>query len=471
MKNTEKKEIIYCSSGSEAFEKKFTLAREQMYEDSPFLYYLMSDVGFHRVRNFQAYAAVTMVHGQIKMLFNLDELDNDWWSVEDIKIVLLHETLHILFKHLLFMKDAELNHSLWNIAQDYVINHHIPSFVEKYDKLMEINDKWKKSSLNKVEKVIGFRPTKQKTASPEQKKLIDKINEEEYNKFKKIEPLFAACIYPKIKNVDGIKGMDFKTLTSTYVFECLFREAKKNGNVQYVKTDYHGISSEKTKKQGKPDDNEMEAKVRKHIAKAHKKSKADSRSDNGIGKVAGDLIAEVIQTINVKKNYKQILTNFAYKTIDKKAKRSWIRPSRRYPGQSPGRKQQRKPHVLMAFDTSGSMWDDDVMGNFKGQLSQLLNVCEAVTVVMGDTTETFRGDARKDKNILNKLKFSGGGGTSLQFMWDVAKEIKADGIICNTDGYINEPDTHNIPTVFMIYPHGQEFMPKTYINVKIDDCI
>lgn len=457
--------VQYVSTGSKEFEVKFAVARESVYKQSPFLYYLSNSVGFQRVRNFPAIAAMGAVgRGSLITFYNLDDLDNEWVTEDDIECVILHEMLHIVYRHLSYMEKD--NAQLWNFSQDFVINHRIPKLFNRYAELMRVNNEFTNELRQRLKDELNVDMDKK----IEDSKLLEKVNiisKECQKKYAKKEVLFASCIYPKIQDVPGIKDRDFNTLSSEYVFWCLYKDAESKGNVQQLYTDDHSMLS------GEEDKDLVDAIYKKALKDATKQTRESqvSGNDKMWGSVAGEEIKKVVGLVQSKLNYKQILTNFAKNVADKSVQKTWIKPSRRYRNQSPGRMRQRLPHVLWAADTSGSMWSDDVLDNMKGQLSQLLSVCETVTVVMGDVRETFRGDARKDKNILNRLTFSGGGGTDLQFMWDAAKQLRVDGVICNTDGYFDKPDLYGIPSVFMIYPNGVHFMPEKYINVNIDQCV
>jgi predicted metal-dependent peptidase len=59
--------------------------------------------------------------GKIQLLFN-SEILNQEYSVKNIKFIILHELMHILYLHLFLRKDADFDHDIANLATDHVIN-------------------------------------------------------------------------------------------------------------------------------------------------------------------------------------------------------------------------------------------------------------------------------------------------------------------------------------------------------------
>jgi predicted metal-dependent peptidase len=212
--------------------------------------------------------------------------------------------------------------------------------------------------------------------------------------------------------------------------------------------------------------------TKEEIRKAIKDAANDALStQKSFGNMPSNLSKEIFEMLKSKTNYLQIIQSFATSVKDSDRTRTWTRQHRKYPNQTPGRRREYKPTLIMGLDTSGSMWSDKIQTLMTSEIKALKEVCSSLWLVMGDTCEAARIDLNDKDFDVTKFKLKGGGGTDLQFIFDAAKELKADGIICHTDGYIPDFEGHNIQTMFFIYPGGHEVKPDKYKNHMIDDCL
>jgi len=152
-KNTELFSSIWYSIEDKHFDDKLTIARV----------YLPPD-------------------GKIQLLLNSEVL-NEEYSIKNIKFIILHELMHILYLHIFTREDANFDHDIANLATDHVINEALKrdekffdiecpkdafiipelvgqnlSWVEVYDYIMKnydkITDGWKIELKSKIKNEI-----------------------------------------------------------------------------------------------------------------------------------------------------------------------------------------------------------------------------------------------------------------------------------------------------------------------------
>jgi predicted metal-dependent peptidase len=164
----------------------------------------------------------------------------------------------------------------------------------------------------------------------------------------------------------------------------------------------------------------------------------------------------VLKSVRAKKrDYVKILEQFVGR-LRSEPMRSWTRVHRRHPLQIPGKKKGQKPLLCVVIDTSGSMWDEAIFKEIMRELLALKQVTEKIHVVVGDTELKGKWIFRHKLNA-SAVKFSGGGGTDLQFGWDYARDMKCDAVICYTDGWCGEIKDYEVPSFFMLTCKNQEF--------------
>ena len=118
----------------------------------------------------------------------------------------------------------------------------------------------------------------------------------------------------------------------------------------------------------------------------------------------------------------------------------------------PGRSEEKKGRVVLAFDTSGSMWyTEDLFKRILGSISELLRMykCEADLIDI-DTEVSHHTHIESGDNIPLNYKPKGGGGTDFNPAFDWARENKQDdidGLIYFTDlegTFPDAPPSYNV---------------------------
>lgn len=386
-------------------------------------------------------------------------------SVEDVAGLIEHECGHSIYEHIMLEKNSSKDPRTLNMAQDYIINESGQYLGKRYE---EIKDPKNNSILAKG----CF--------------------------FKDIEP-----IYPELK---GKTGNDF---TSNQLYDILI----KNEDNQNQNKDSNGQSGGKNNKlkqeQGKgqesnqseqgessrsegfdehgvlevseKEDGSLEIKgkindtqaqelsneIKSVIRESIEKLKRDNQLAKGIGQVGGQIgliLTEMIKT----RTDKNAVIDFVAK-IDSEEKKTFFKLNKRYPYLARGRRMKKQPIVVVGCDTSGSMGGETFFKMILDQIEKVKSICKEVHVVCGDVglCSVVLIDDLKNFDP-TKINFKGGSGTNLQFIWDYAESIEADGVLVHTDGEIPAFDDKTIDTMFFTYGEGNiSSQIESYQHVKV----
>ena len=469
-------------------EFKITAALNVLYDKSPFYYHFLKFLPkkFDTKLGYAAAVAMHKTSKQIKLVINPERTQE--YSVTDFVGLLQHESLHLCFEHLLDPKSKKRNIAMnFNKSCDYLINDHIPEVTTRYRRISDSL----KGARGEIATLFNGQLDGKLTGHPDEiEKFMDEMSREDYEKvqeplkaivekYKKIEPYTFWCTKSAIENIPEIKDLDFRTTTSEELYNILFKKEEGKGQGE-------GNDKQKMKVQickGEPGDDhesmegegeepiELDEMTKEEIKKAIKDAANDALStQKTFGNMPSNLSKEIFEMLKSKTNYLQIIQSFATSVKDSDRTRTWTRQHRKYPNQTPGRRREYRPRILVGIDTSGSMWSEKIMTLIASEIKALKEICDSVILVMGDTQETARIDLNEKEFDAKNFKLQGGGGTDLQFIFDAAAQLGVDAIITHTDGFI--PSFNNekkIETLFFIYPGGQEV--KGYRNVKIDECL
>lgn len=139
----------------------------------------------------------------------------------------------------------------------------------------------------------------------------------------------------------------------------------------------------------------------------------------------------------------------------------------------PGIIEKEKISIFVAFDTSGSMTEEDI-SIFR---SEIINIteefdCFDITLCCFDT-EIYNVEKIEEDNfdLLYNYKFKGGGGTSLKNVFSYMKEnnIVPKKMIVFTDGYINDwGDPNYCDTIFIIKNNIENISAPYGLSIKYD---
>ena len=151
-----------------------------------------------------------------------------------------------------------------------------------------------------------------------------------------------------------------------------------------------------------------------------------------------------------KMNWRRVLRLFAASSTSSYLKNTLRRPSKRY-GTTPGIRLQRRHHLLVAIDTSGSIQQADLQA-FLGEIQHIWQQKARITIVECDThihaEYTYQGKS------LPQVKARGG--TQFDAPLQAANErIHPDAIIYFTDGFAAAPKVvSRYPILWLISSNG-----------------
>lgn len=320
----------------------------------------------------------------------------------ELNFVVLHENLHKAFRHLTtWRKLHDENHRLANAACDYVIN----------------------------------------------------------LKLKDIDPSERTIAMPKWADGElkgkamGLVDERFRGMNAKQVFDILKQEQKDRGEGGGEgEGDGAGKSSGGTGTQEGFDDHDWDG--AKEMTEAEKKDlerEIDQAIRQGVmahqkiaGTGAGDLDRDLLELLEPKVDWREMLREFVKSTCHAKDTSSWRRVNRRFLSTGtymPSLIGEKVGHMVIAVDTSGSVGQEEL----SGFLTEVRGIAEEVKPSQVDLiywdsrvaaheeyTESMVGD------IINSTKPRGGGGTSPSCVSEYLKEkrIVPECVIMLTDGYV-----------------------------------
>jgi predicted metal-dependent peptidase len=179
------------------------------------------------------------------------------------------------------------------------------------------------------------------------------------------------------------------------------------------------------------DDDIIEEKVRGIADKAIK-----AQDKQGWGDIAGNLAGQILSANKPKVNWKKEMRYFINKLVLTGRKNTRMRPNRRYSYQNPGTKRDYTSNLLVAFDTSGSV-SDDQLSYFLTELNGMIG--HVKTDLIQFDTQVYGKPTPFDKKQ-KRVEIVGRGGTCFTPVIEMADELKYDGLIIFTDGYAPFPD-------------------------------
>ena len=330
----------------------------------------------------------------------------------ELNFVVLHENLHKAFRHLTTWKKLhDENHALANQACDYVIN----------------------------------------------------------LKLKDIDPSEKTIAMPRFQDGEmkgkpmGLVDERFRGMNAKQVFDILKQEQKDKGGEGEGNpcddgdpSDQEGGTS-RGKGQGQGagqgfDDHDWDG--AKEMTEAEKKDlerEIDQAIRQGVmahqkiaGTGAGDLDRDLLDLLEPKVNWREMLREFVKSTCHAKDTSSWRKVNRRFLSTGtymPSLIGEKVGHLVLAVDTSGSVGQEEL----SGFLTEVRGIAEEVKpsqvdLIYWDSRVASHEEYTENmvSDIINSTKPRGGGGTSPSCVSEYLKEkaIEPECIIVLTDGYV-----------------------------------
>lgn len=308
-------------------------------------------------------------------------------SEAEIRALVLHENLHVAFRHLSTWKHLYTKHpTLANMACDYVINLMI------YDSDVTGRDVRLPKEGLLDEKYRGW--DSQRVFNDLMQQVKDKNS-------------------VMVKTMDNQKGEEMPVTDTPSLDEHDWEDGQQMS------------------------DAEKEA-LAKDIDQALRQGKMLA------AKMNGTVPREVNEALESKVNWREALREFVNSFCMNKDESTWRRPARRWIGQDvymPSLMSETLGRVVIAIDTSGSI-SNDCIGQF---LSELKMICqqvrpEGLDLLYWDThvAQHEKYELEDVDNILQSTRPKGGGGTHPNCIPEYlsAHKIKPECAIILTDGYV-----------------------------------
>ena len=316
----------------------------------------------------------------------------------ELNFVVLHENLHKAFRHLTTWKKLhDENHRLANAACDYVIN-------------LKLKD------LDPSEKTIAMPRFKDGEMKGKVMGLVDE----------KYRGMHAKQVFDLLKQEQQQGGSGGSG------------EPSEGGNPEsdgegFDEHDWDG-AKEMTEEDKKVLEREIDQAIRQGVM-AHQKI---------AGTGAGGLDRDLLDLLEPKVNWREMLREFVKSTCHAKDTSSWRRVNRRFLSTGmymPSLIGEKVGHLVIAVDTSGSVGQEEL----SGFLTEVRGIAEEVKPSQVDLIYWDSEVAGHEEysegmvgDIINSTKPKGGGGTSPSCVSEYLKEkaIEPECIIVLTDGYV-----------------------------------
>ena len=322
----------------------------------------------------------------------------------ELNFVVLHENLHKAFRHLTTWKKLhDENHQLANQACDYVIN-------------LKLKD------IDPSEKTIAMPRFKDGMMKGKPMGMIDE----------RFRGMNAKQVFDILKQEDKDKCSGEGDDEGEGAGQGSGGTGTREGE-GFDDHDWDG-AKEMTEAEKKDLEREIDQAIRQGVM-AHQKI---------AGTGAGDLDRDLLDLLEPKVDWREMLREFVKSTCHAKDASSWRRVNRRFLSTGtymPSLIGEKVGHMVIAVDTSGSVGQEEL----SGFLTEVKGIAEEVKPSQVDLiywdsrvaaheeyTETMVSD------IINSTKPRGGGGTSPSCVSEYLKEkaIVPECVIMLTDGYV-----------------------------------
>lgn len=387
------------------------------------------------------------------------------FSAGEQAFVLMHELLHVVFRHVsrakqfIDRKDA----MLWNLVTDCIINYALGSDNPNVTSDMR--------SLEPPEGDLIYNYESLSNLLKEEVKPYQKVGNgyEDWN----AESLFrhAKRVINESPNKDEIE-QELEQMAGT-------------AKIRFDGGDGEGGNEQPSPGSGTPvtlgdlSEEEFDGELPAHL-KDDDMPQADSDSSLGdwiwakriqaaAGKDPSGLLKQLIGDLPIPKtDWKKEMQQYLSTKLTTDPKTDWRRPHRRSNPADPGGyfmpnrgRERRLKRVFVAHDSSGSCWDDATVKEFLGNVEAIQQRMKVEIVYVGfdsDITEPqiipFDGQRLSDRIQRSDLEVRGGGGTCFDPPLEKLKELQSnvDVAVMLTDGYAPQPEVTglNVPLLWAI---------------------
>ena len=374
----------------------------QMLIDEPFYAHFLSGI-VRKVTDEVSTAAVGFNNSNVTLYVNEHFFLKELTTFSSRVAVIKHETLHLVFKHLVMLDFKKYDAKLFNIAADLVVNQFI--------------GKWK---------------------LPSSAVTLASFPELDLSENESLDWYYKKILSLKRKMDRKKNSKDSFSNTSTQTLENIIENGNHSDHSKW------GFSESDINLQ------HAESELDRIILQTKERISTDQYYSLPFS--IRDLISIIIEKRNPKVNWKRALKIFSSSSRRTRVKFTVKRVSKRY-GTRPGLKIQRSQKIAVAIDTSGSISHDELNMFFNEIHSMWQN---------GAEIEVIECDAAVQKTYNYRGKFSefvhGRGGKNFDPVFAYLNKntnVLYDGCIYLTDGYAPAPEIKPRCKVFwVITPDG-----------------
>lgn len=363
-------------------------------------------------------AAVALMNKElIKLMVN----PHFWSSLSEEKRygLIKHEILHLVFKHLLKMKDF-CNKALYNIAADLVVNQYIAAS-QLPEGAITLESLWYLKAAFGIQLEpnmdVGY--------------YYDQLS-------KTLSRLPAKSLSSLIDGLEGEKPSKEGTVDISELLKGEHRAVRKH---QFW-SEFEQLSPAEIKIMAQ----QVDRNLKQAVERVKQKNNFYGHLPNGLL----ERLDHLMKAMEPQFNWKRILRLFATTSNSTYVKNTMRRPSKRY-GTTPGLRIMRRNRLLVAVDTSGSIQMDELKVFFS-EIYHLWKQGAEIWIVECDAaiqnSYPYRG------NTPSEVK--GRGGTRFDPPIEFAnQEYRPDAILYFTDGFAAIPQVKSrSPMMWLITSNG-----------------
>ena len=357
-------------------------------------------------------------------------------SLKEQVAILIHECKHVLNNH--FYRFKELEPLVFQTTSDTKTTEEL-NVDQIVDKIM--NDLQNRSTFKLLNQAgdyainedipnlpINFKLFDNKgNVIIQPDKMLDENGKEIDNPNAKKEFLFEPCI------VDIYNKKSSNKLDKNKHLEYYYKELKKNSqkgkenskgkNSKNEADNLATIDDHSIWEKGNKDSEYTKEKIRQLVNKSLEKIKG------GIGTLPSDLQL-LVDALNYKpRDWRQDLQRFVVRTNNLLLESSRKKRNRRYGIQFPGDKLLEKLTLMIALDSSGSMWNEDIFGQLKAEVDRIYKQGAEIIWVTFDATINNVKEYKPNIGV----EFTGGGGTLYKPVFEELKNHEVDALIVMGD--------------------------------------
>lgn len=364
--------------------------------------------------------------GKLTMYYSADFLLSQ--PLEKAQGTVVHEVLHVFFRHLIRFKIDESNKhlaKLYNIGLDMAINQYIPHLPDGvvYPDMAPYNFPKDKNADFYIEELKKMQQDQNKCPKcggqmEQQQSQGESDDQDQDGQGQDDQQGQDGQPKDECPNCGHEQPSNGQTLDSHEMWDKVIDE---NGQVHDA-SDY---------------DIDPEYEVTTAVMKSIKECRE-------YGSLPAFVEKEIAALKTIKRhNWKKDLKVFVNTVLTSKKRLSQKRVNRRLPDADyilPGKKKSRNPKLLLVRDTSGSMYNDKVQAEL---LNEIIQIGKSAKVLVCDC-DTRVHQTYEVRNEGDFKAYKGGGGTSFEPAFEEARKHKVDGIVYLTDTDGSFPDKKDI---------------------------